>query len=430
MTNDKVIILGAGIAGIGAGYKLKQNNINFEIFEKENEYGGLCRKLKIGDFYFERFPHFSFSQNELIKSLFSYSAHQYYTHIPNPSNYYKGMWLNHPAQNNLYPLPKDEKIKIIQGFKEKPNIENPKNYQEWLDASYGYYFANEFPCKYTRKYWTTDAKNMSVNWVGYRVMKSNLEEIEYGAWHNNDKSQYYADEMRYPKYGGFQSFFDSWVPKENIKLNHNLIKWNIKKKELIFENGYKTNYNKIISTLPLTYIVNIIEDIPENIKEAASKLCYTSGYTVSIGLKGRIQIPYLWFYVYDEDILFSRVYNATLKSPYNSPKGYTGLQAEIPCSRFKTIDLNNEEIVNHVINKLVEMKICNFNQVKLLQLDYHQYANIIFTIDTEINKKIIIDYLKQNNIHTAGRYGEWEYFWTDQAIISGFNAASNLYKKE
>ncbi|WP_288694846.1 NAD(P)-binding protein [uncultured Brachyspira sp.] len=32
---NKIIILGSGLAGISAGYKLKQKDINFEIFEKK-----------------------------------------------------------------------------------------------------------------------------------------------------------------------------------------------------------------------------------------------------------------------------------------------------------------------------------------------------------------------------------------------------------
>lgn len=267
---------------------------------------------------------------------------------------------------------------------------------------------------------------MSIDWVGYRVLKSNLEEIEYGAWNKDCQSKYYANEMRYPKYGGFQSFFDSWTPKENIKLNYNLIRWNVQKKELLFDNGYKTHYNNIISTLPLTYISNIIEDIPNNVKQAASKLCCTSGYTVSIVLKVKVNVPYLWFYVYDEEILFPRVYVATFKSPYNSPEGYSSLQAEIPCSKFRQIDLNNNEIVEHTVNKLVDMNIFDYKQVEFAQLDYNQYANILFTADTEINKKIVLDWLKENNIYTAGRYGKWEYYWTDQTINSGFDVANNI----
>ena len=35
--------------------------------------------------------------------------------------------------------------------------------------------------------------------------------------------------------------------------------------------------------------------------------------------------------------------------------------------------------------------------------------------------------LKQNNIYTAGRYGKWEYYWTDQAINSGFDVVNSIF---
>ena len=59
---NKIIILGAGVAGIAAGYGLKKKGLCFEIFEKESEYGGLSRRLKIGNFIFDHFVHFSFSK--------------------------------------------------------------------------------------------------------------------------------------------------------------------------------------------------------------------------------------------------------------------------------------------------------------------------------------------------------------------------------
>ena len=172
---------------------------------------------------------------------------------------------------------------------------------------------------------------------------------------------------------------------------------------------------------------DMVLKVPDNVKEAASKLCYTSGYTVSIGLKGKVNVPYLWFYVYDEEILFPRVYIASFKSPYNAPEGYSSLQAEIPCSKFKQIKLSNNEIAEHTVNKLTEMKIFDYKQVEFAQLDYNQYGNILFTLDTETNKKIVLDWLKENNIYTAGRYGKWEYYWTDQAINSGFDVVNSIF---
>jgi protoporphyrinogen oxidase len=49
-------------------------------------------------------------------------------------NYYKGMWLKHPAQNNLAPLPINEKIEIIRDFVNKSTIV-PDNYNPGTDSN-------------------------------------------------------------------------------------------------------------------------------------------------------------------------------------------------------------------------------------------------------------------------------------------------------
>ena len=41
----KVAILGAGIAGLSAGWLLKQRGIDFKIFEKQSYVGGLARSF-------------------------------------------------------------------------------------------------------------------------------------------------------------------------------------------------------------------------------------------------------------------------------------------------------------------------------------------------------------------------------------------------
>ena len=43
--SGKVLIIGAGVAGLTAGYLLQQNNIDFEIIEASNTYGGRIRRL-------------------------------------------------------------------------------------------------------------------------------------------------------------------------------------------------------------------------------------------------------------------------------------------------------------------------------------------------------------------------------------------------
>ena len=75
MSNN--VILGAGIAGISAAYHLKQKGENSVIFEKDNDWGGLCGFFEIDGFRFDRFVHFTFAKDEKIAELFAKSSPLY-----------------------------------------------------------------------------------------------------------------------------------------------------------------------------------------------------------------------------------------------------------------------------------------------------------------------------------------------------------------
>ncbi len=413
------IILGAGISGISASYHLNQKDIENIIFEKDDDWGGLCGNFEINGFRFDKAIHLSFTTNEYVKDLFSKST-EYITHKPLAYNYYKGSWLKHPAQNNLEPLSLNEKIEIISDFMENPNQkENIKNYEEWLKAQYGNYFSEHFPIPYTRKYWTLEAKDLSTTWVGNRMYQPNIKEVLKGAFEKETPNTYYASEMRYPLKGGYKSFLNYMRKDCDIRLNKKVIEINIVNKIVYFEDNTSQKYDDLISSIPLPEYKNLIKDMPIEVKNTCDKLKYTSIALVSIGLN-KPNIPkYLWFYIYDEDILAARCYSPSIKSPDNVPNGCSSLQFEIYFSKDKQLNLSNNELIEHIIEKSDKMNVFNKEDIIVKDCRVIEYGNVIFYHGMEDDRKIVLDYLEKLNIKTVGRFGKWEYLWSDQSLLSG-----------
>jgi hypothetical protein len=44
---------------------------------------------------------------------------------------------------------------------------------------------------------------------------------------------------------------------------------------------------------------------------------------------------------------------------------------------------------------------------------------LFFTEPIYDAKKVVRDYLTSIEIETIGRFGEWNYLWSDQALVSG-----------
>lgn len=417
MSNN--VILGAGIAGISAAYHLKQKGENSVIFEKDNDWGGLCGFFEIDGFRFDRFVHFTFAKDEKIAELFAKSS-PLYAHPPVSYNYWRGCWLKHPAQNNLAPLPIEEKVKIIDSFVNRPrkDVAEISDYAEWLRVQYGDYFAENFPFAYTRKYWGVEAKQLETKWVGNRLHVSPLPEVLRGAFAEQQENFYYTKFMNYPKKGGFRSIMNECRKGLDIRLNKKAVRIDTAVKQVEFADGTVENYDNLISSLPLPEIIKMISDVPENVQNAAKQLRWTCGYQVSLGFNRPDVAKYLWFYIYDEDVPPARVYSPNLKSPDNAPEGCSSLQAEIFFANgAKVVDKNI--ILQKTVEKLKE--ICQFNDSDVVVKDirFEPYANIIFTPEIYESRKVVREWLQARDIKTIGRFGEWDYLWSHQAFESG-----------
>ncbi len=417
MSNN--VILGAGIAGISAAYHLKQKGENSVIFEKDNDWGGLCGFFEIDGFRFDRFVHFTFAKDEKIAELFAKSS-PLYAHPPVSYNYWRGCWLKHPAQNNLAPLPIEEKVKIIDSFVNRPrkDVAEISDYAEWLRVQYGDYFAENFPFAYTRKYWGVEAKQLETKWVGNRLHVSPLPEVLRGAFAEQQENFYYTKFMNYPKKGGFRSIMNECRKGLDIRLNKKAVRIDTAAKQVEFDDGTVENYDNLISSLPLPEIIKMISDVPENVQNAAKQLRWTCGYQVSLGFNRPDVAKYLWFYIYDEDVPPARVYSPNLKSPDNAPDGCSSLQAEIFFANgVKVVDKNI--ILQKTVEKLKE--ICQFNDSDVVVKDirFEPYANIIFTPEIYESRKVVREWLQAQGIKTIGRFGEWDYLWSHQAFESG-----------
>ena len=436
------VILGSGIAGISAGYHLEKSGENVVIYEKDSDWGGLCGNFTIDGFRFDRFVHFTFAPDEYIKNIFKESV-ELIEHVPFPSNYYKGIWIRHPAQNNLAPLSSEEKTDIIYDFVnriEKP-VDEIQDYGEWLRVQYGNYFAENFPFKYTRKYWGVEPKELETKWVGQRMYTPDLKQVLKGSFETQDECFYYSKVMKYPKKGGFRSILNKCREGLDIRFNKKVIKINPQEKIVTFKDGTSTKYTRLISSLPLPEIVKMIDGIPEEVKEAGLNLMHTSGYTVSLGFNRPDVAKHLWFYIYDEDILPARVYSPNLKSADNVPEGCSSLQAEIfyansgaqencpplaggPKSVISRRGFFNpqtppEIILEKTIESLISMGLFKEEDLVVKDIRFEKYANVIFDKDIYKNREIVLDYLQKIGIESIGRFGKWEYFWTHQAFEDG-----------
>lgn len=422
------VILGAGIAGISAAYHANKYEYKTTIYEARDSWGGLLDNFSIDGFRFDTTVHLSFTKDEYVRSIFDQTY--YYEYVPVPYNYENGIWLKHPVQNNLYPLSASEKVEAIKGFIERSSLNQASNYYEWLLQQYGSYMSDRYPVRYTQKYWTVHPKRLSVDWVSIRMYRPDIEEVLIGALTNETPNTYYAKEMRYPKKGGYKAFLNPMVGFCDIKTNKRAVRINTKHKYIEFADGEKVYYETLISSIPLPDLVSMIDDIPLKIRETAKELWATSVAIVSVGFNRPDVAKHLWFYIYDESILASRVYSPNLKSPDNVPDNCSSLQFEIYFSKYKPLKIQPDNLTQHIVNSIEKMDLASKNNIVVTDCRIVPFGNVVFDHGMISRRETVKEFLKTINIYPIGRFGEWAYLWSDQSLLSGKRVIESILSKD
>ena len=391
---NNIAVLGAGLAGLAAGHKLNEMHSDFNIYEKSNFIGGHAATHKLGDFIFDDGPHVSFTKRPEIKRFLADSVDEdFIEHKSKVLNYWKGHWVKHPAQCFLYGLPTETIKNCLIDYvnAHTSNSNNPQNYAEWCLKNLGKTFSEEFVFKYTKKYWTLNAEELSTDWIGPRIYPPSPEEVIKGALEPPTNEYHYLSEFRYPTTGGFASYLKGLKPGNNINLNHEVVSIDIKNKLLKFANGNQTNFNNLISSLPLPELIKLLSNVPQNVESAAKQLKCSSVALISLGVNRNVDWPEAhWIYFYDYEISFSRIHFPHLLSAHNSPVGTGSVQVETYYS--DEMPLPEPEMIDRTINDLIQTGILKKDDEILVSHQHNvKYANVIFDINRTRNLTVVND---------------------------------------
>ncbi len=424
-----IVVIGSGMAAFGVAYRLHQEGIAPVMYDKNVYYGGHTMSFRYENgFLFDVGPHISFTKDTRIQELLAESVGgRFETLQINLNNYWRGYWPTHPVQLHLHRLPEETIVKVISDFvDERSAPEKPiKNYEDWLYASFGKTFAESFPMQYTRKYHTTTADNMSTDWLGPRVYRPSLEEVLRGAISATAPQVHYITHFRYPSDGGFRLYLNKFVPMGNIKLEHELISIDPRARELTFSNGLVTQYDSLISSVPLPDMIRMIQGAPDDVVEASRRLACSTCVLVNIGINRADISNAHMTYFYDEDICFTRLSFPHMLSSHNAPPGAGNIQAEVYFSeKYKPFSGKAEDWIDPVIRDLKKVGLVREeDEILCRKAMLLRYANIIFDLERADALKTVHGYLDDLGIAYCGRYGDWGYMWTDESFISGERAA-------
>ena len=466
---EKILILGAGPTGLGAGYRLKElGHKNFRLYDRNPYIGGLAHSfVDSAGFTWDIGGHVMFSHYAYYDQVFDALMGSDFT-LNNRESWVRmfDRWVPYPFQNNIRYLPKQAAYECLSGLIKAQNGKGKvasaaaaKNFGEFIDAVFGEGIAQHFMRPYNFKVWAHPPEMMNKQWIGERVAVLDvdralrnvlLEQDDFGWGPNN--------QFKFPLRGGTGEFYSRFGPalglrageteSEHVALNKNVVSIDVDRKVVRFADGTTDTYDILISAMPLDVLCRdvLTGDVPDSIRVAAQGLLHSSGYMVGIGLKSRAKgagtpDTKSWMYFPEDNCPFYRVTYLSNYSPNMTPDkdNYYSLLCEVSESAFKPTPgregQNNDAVIESVITGLENAGLLEPGERANIVSRWCYYADYSYPTPSVERDDIlaqVIPWLESRGIYSRGRFGMWKYEVsnTDHTLMQGVEVVNRLLKGE
>jgi len=427
MAKKRIIILGAGLAGLSAAWHLKKKGIEALVFEKEPEVGGLCRSKKINGFTFDYDGHLLHFRHRytlnLLKKILGYNLIQ---HKRSAWIYSHHSYIRYPFQANLHRLPSSiaqecllEYIHRDGHFKEKHKL----NFAEWTNDTFGKGIARHFMFPYNAKFWTVSPEELNCDWVDGFIPVPSIDQIIEGTIRESKRQFGYNAQFWYPQKGGINQIALILAERlKNIRTNSEITHINFAKKEIDISGGNREKYDYLISTIPLPEIFRLAESLPKEIIPEFKKLRWNSIFNFNIGIDRKDESGMHWIYFPQNDVCFFRVGFFQNFSSHLVPKGKSALYVEVAYSQHRPID--KVKIVLRIKGDLKKVRLLTSkDRIYSSDINDIKYGYPIYDKNYSVARRAILEFLSRNDVVPCGRYGSWSYMSMEDAILDGKKAS-------
>lgn len=423
-----IIIIGAGPAGLSTAFHLKHDYL---LLEQDNSIGGLCRSFDLAGVSFDLGGHAFFTKHEEIKNLLlKLSDNEVCTQPREAWIYSYGTFIPYPFQANLYGLPTEVVKECIMGLFETLEHRSDAsihNFQEWINQSFGSGISKHFLEPYNKKLWAYPLTEIFPEWTANRIVKPDIDAILDGALRRVDFKAYPNSTVLYPAQGGFINLFKGFLPYigNRIKLDTKVKSINLQNRTILLNNGEVVNYEYLVSTMPLDQLVGHTIDIPSMYITMASKLKYNSLHIVSLVFDRAHITEMQRVYVSDPQIPFHKLVINSNASPALQSLPNFGIQAEVSFSAYKPEPVAG--LTERVLSCIQNMGIVHASdQVVASNVTTLTRAYPIYTHDWVSVRQALLSYYQSHGVFCVGRFGEWSYINSDDAVLRGKEVAKTI----
>jgi len=441
----KVLIIGAGPAGLSCGYELAKAGIEIEVYEASPFVGGMARSFDLWGQRVDMGPHRFFSSEKHINEFFTTLVKDDYTMVNRLTRiYYRNRFFHYPIKlfNVLRNLPL---ITIWQILWEYLRVKlfpykNPATFEEWVSNRFGRKLFEIFFKHYSEKLWGIPCSKIDADWAAQRIKSLSLWEALINAVFGNrgNKHKTLLDQFAYPNngtgtlYERAADYIKEHGGKVNLKMPVKRVIQDAAGKVTGIElkDGIIVTADRVVSTMPLTILVKELRDVPEDVMQAAEKLYFRNTILAYLEVDSMELFSDNWIYVHSPEIKHGRITNfRNWSRELNRDKKTTILCMEFWAFDNDPIWKDQDENIAELAKKEIHLLKLVPPQTKILNAYILRVPRCYPVYETgyQVNLKKVENYLDTvENLIPIGRYGAFKYNNQDHSILMGILAADKI----
>jgi protoporphyrinogen oxidase len=450
--NKKVVIIGAGPAGLTAAYELCKEGIESVVLEKDTVVGGISRTVNYKGYLFDIGGHRFFTKVKAVDEMWrEVMGEKKFLHRNRLSRiYYNKKFFYYPlkATNALLGLGIFNSFMMLGSYAKAQvfPIKNEVSFEDWISNRFGKRLYNTFFKTYTEKVWGIPCNEISADWAAQRIKGLSLIETIKNALlsaqpkNKNDIIKTLIDAFDYPEKGPGQMWE---MVAESVQKRGSELKMKSSVEGIVWQKGKVTALEldvdgkketvegtDFISSMPIQELVRKMKpEPPAEVMQAADKLGYRDFLTVSLIINKADLFQDNWIYIHDSAVKVGRIQNFKNWSPEMVPDpNKTCLGLEYFCFEGDGLwTTSDEDLVKLATKELGLLGLVDPNDVEdgavvRMPKAYPIYDSVYVEAVNTIREFLT----GLSNMYLVGRNGMHKYNNQDHSMLTAMLSVKNI----
>lgn len=450
--SKKVVIVGAGPAGLTAAYELCKEGVESVVLEKDDVVGGISRTVNYKGYLFDIGGHRFFTKVKAVDDMWRevLGEKKFLRRSRLSRIYYNKRFFYYPirALNALWGLGLWNSTLTMASYVKAQMFpsKNEKSFEDWVSNRFGKRLFNIFFKTYTEKVWGIPCSEISADWAAQRIKGLSLIATIKNALLSSQTSgkgdviKTLIDAFDYPEKGPGQMWE---MVAEKIQRNGSTLKMRSSVEKIAWRKGKVTELvidvdgtresipgTDFISSMPIQELVRkMTPKPPANVLQAADRLGYRDFLTVSLIVNKADLFQDNWIYIHDSSVKVGRIQNFKNWSPEMVPDpAKTCLGLEYFCFEGDGLwTMSDDDLVKLATEELGSLGLVDPNDVEdgavvRMPKAYPVYDSIYAGAVNTIREFLA----GLTNLYLVGRNGMHKYNNQDHSMLTAMLSVKNI----